>query len=193
MNNQRFFDIEIVGKDIIEGNLSDTHFEKVTFRQCDWQEIKVENCGFVDCVFEKCNLSLMEAKTTNFVNLKFIDSKIVGVNWAKIKSLLGISLSFERCILDYSSFAEVNFVKSKIKECSVKNVDFSKSNLTECDCRGSDFDGAGFGVAKLIKTDFREAKNYTIDILESPRSLKGAKFSHFEVENLLSTLNIVIE
>ena len=168
-------------------------FENVTFELCNWQSLKIENCSFVDCTFINCNLSLIEAVGTSFVNIKFVDSKLVGVNWSKIRGFMGVSLSFENCNLDYSRFAEISFLRSKIYKCSAKQTDFFKSDLTECDCRKSDFSEANFGSSKLIKADFREATNYFIDIFENRNSLKGAKFSHLEVENLLSPLEIKID
>lgn len=174
-------------------NLSKAVFEGVTFQRCNWQGLKLQDCSFVDCLFENCNLSLIEATGTSFVNIKFVDSKVMGVNWSKIRGFMGVSLSFENCNLDYSRFAEVSFLKSKIYNCSSKQADFFKSDLSQCDCRKSDFSESNFGSSKLIKADFREASNYFVDIFENAKNLKGAKFSHLEVENLLTPLQIEID
>ncbi len=151
------------------------------------------NCSFVDCTFNSCNLSLIKTSQSTFVNIEFIDCKIIGINWEKIKGNMGISLSFENSTLNYSSFVDISFLKSKIKNCEVVEVNFFNTNLAKCDLRRSNFQGTIFSGTNLQEADFREATNYSINILENPKNLKGAKFSSIEVESLLNILEIVIE
>jgi len=192
-SNNNYYDITLSNLDLESQCIQDISFEKVVFDRCNFQSAQMESCSFIDCTFSHCNLSLIQATKSSFVNISFVSSKLVGVNWKKIQGSLGISLSFEDCNLNYSSFVDISFVKSKLYNCQVCDVDFFDSDLRKCDCRDSVFTNSSFSNTNLQQADFRGAKDYFINIFENQKNLKGAKFSSIEVENLFKSLDIEIE
>lgn len=191
-SNQNYYQTEIYGINL-NSEIKESNFEQVKFEKCNFQELSILGCSFIDCIFSNSNLSLITSAKSSFLNCNFINCKIIGVNWHKIQGALGVSLSFENSILNYSYFNGISFVKSKIYKCEVIESDFASANLKKCDCRESNFLNTNFSNANLEQADFRGANNYFIDIFENKKNFKGAKFSRIEVENLLAPLQIDIE
>ena len=86
-----------------------------------------------------------------------------------------LEISFDKCILDYSSFYALKLKKTNFGGCSLRDVDFVETDLTEADFSFCDLYAATFERTMLTKADFRTAKNYNLD--PAVNSMNKAKFS----------------
>ena len=103
----------------------------------------------------------------------------------------GLKMSFEKSILDHSTFYQVRLIKTTFKEVQLIEVDF-----TECDLTGSIFDTCDltrstFENTIIEKVDFRTSFNFTID--PEINRMKQAKFALIGVHRLLDKYDIQIE
>ncbi len=103
----------------------------------------------------------------------------------------GLSFSFDRCILNHSTF-----YKTKIKKTTFNHTQLQETDFTECDLTESLFDQcdllrARFDNTVIEKADFRTAYNYSID--PEINRIKKAKFSIHGISGLLEKYNIVID
>jgi uncharacterized protein YjbI with pentapeptide repeats len=169
--------------------LSDTEFEGVTFRNETAIALDLHGRKFIDCTFELSQLSSVKIQGA-VIQAKFIESKIEGINFFTAKRAI-LSLSFDRCLIRHSSFAELKMLKVKFIRCTLQNVDFSDADLTSADFTNTTFENCVFRNTNLTKADFRCASGYYID--PTLNKLKGARFSSPDVLSLLSAFDIVIE
>jgi uncharacterized protein YjbI with pentapeptide repeats len=103
----------------------------------------------------------------------------------------GLSLRFDECILDHSSF-----YKTTIRETLFKNCKLHESDFTECDLTGSSFDNcdllnATFDHSNLEKVDFRTAFNYSIN--PEINRFKKTRFSSSGLAGLLGKYDLRID
>jgi fluoroquinolone resistance protein len=169
--------------------LSATEFEGATFKGETAIELNLNDCKFIDCIFERCQLSSVKIQGA-VIQAAFKHSKIEGVNFFTAKKSL-LSVNFESCLIRHSSFAELKLPKIKFTGCELQNVDFSDADLTSADFSNTTFVDCVFRNTNLSKADFRYASGFFIDPTQN--KLKGARFSSPDVLNLLAGLEIVIE
>lgn len=105
-------------------------------------------------------------------------------------TLFLFEVHFNDCLLDLSSFFELNLKKSSFKNCSLQQVDFSSADLSAVNFNDCNLDQAIFERSILEKTDFRTAGNYTIDLTKN--KCKKAKFGKEGIAGLLQNFNIEI-
>ena len=101
------------------------------------------------------------------------------------------SVSFNSCILNFSSFFKLKLKSTQFVNTNLQEVDFSGANLSlakfdNCNLLGATFDGTN-----LEKADFRTAHNYTID--PEINQIKKAIFSAQGLAGLLGKYDIQIE
>lgn len=175
--------------DAREMTIEDLSFENCTFVDGQFAGAELLRCRFMDCVFKKCDLSNTEVTASQFRDVRFEESKLVGVNWPKANSVSFLDL--ENCVMNYSNFIGLDLRKSKIRSCTAREVEFAQANLTEVDARGTDFAGSTFSSTNLTKADLRGAINYSIR--PNDNTLKKARFSLPEATSLLYGLDILLE
>jgi fluoroquinolone resistance protein len=169
--------------------LSSSEFEGITFQSETAVELDLSNYKFIDCIFERCQLSSVKIQNA-VIQAVFKHSKIEGVNFFTAKKSL-LSVNFDSCLIRHSSFAELKLPKVKFIGCELQNVDFSDADLSSADFSNTTFVDCVFRNTNLTKADFRYASGYFIDPTQN--KIKGARFSSPEVLNLLSGYDIVIE
>jgi uncharacterized protein YjbI with pentapeptide repeats len=189
--NSTFKDVELLAGEVVG-----VEFVECEFRRCVVAETVFRSCRFRDCRFVDCDLSLFKPLDSVFVETKFENSKLIGIDWTQAAwgndafQVLG-SISFCGCVLNFSAFIGLKLEKIQIKDCIARETDFSDANLEEADFRGTDLEKAIFRNSDLAGANFVGAMNY----FTSPQSnrLKGAKFSLPEAMSLLYGLEIVLE
>ncbi len=174
-------------EDLSEG-LATCNYEDCTFNGCDLSGMKLNNCVFIDCVFTSCNLSNASVKETGFRAVKFIESKLTGVDFSEINDMV-VDMSFDHCILEYASFLGLHMKKTTFNECSLKsavfeNADFSGSSFAECN-----LERALFLNTNLEKADLSTAYNIALDPEEN--RLKKAAFSLSNCTGLLVKYDLI--
>jgi uncharacterized protein YjbI with pentapeptide repeats len=181
---KKFSNISLSGK-----ALKGKEFENCIFDKCKFIDVSFNKCRFIECVFKNCLLSAIKPYGSTFNEIKFVDCKVIGVDWTKASRVL--FLSFLRCNISYSNFSYLAFSKFKAKKCVAKEVSFIGSGLSGAVLTKTDFGKSRFNNTDLTGADFRKAYNYFIDIRFN--KLKGARFSLPEASNLLKSLDLIIE
>ena len=166
-------------------------FHDCSFTKCSFPGTIFIRCRFVSCAFLQCDLSLVQIGESSFSDIRFEESKIVGVNWTKAdwgRMKFSKPPSFLRCDISHSTFIGLALGGLELKESKAINVDFRDTNLEKANFEGTDFAESLFGKTNLRKADLSEAINYYI--VPEENDLKGAKFSLPEAMSLLYNLDI---
>lgn len=178
-SNLKFSNTSILEKD----------FEGCSFKKCTFIEVGFHTCKFLDTQFDDCVLSAVKPLNSSFMEVTFKDSKVMGVDWTKAKSIH--FLSFFNSQIDYSNFSFLKLPKLVLKQCTAREVDLTEADLTDSNFECTDFEGAKFHKTNLSKANFKKAFNYLIDF--QTNTLKKTEFSMPEVVSLLKNLDIIIK
>ena len=103
----------------------------------------------------------------------------------------GLSINFDHCILNHSSFYQVKLNKTVFKNSELNEVDFSESDLTGSIFDNCDLTRTTFENTIIEKADFRSSYNYSID--PENNRIKKAKFSITGIAGLLDKYDIEID
>jgi uncharacterized protein YjbI with pentapeptide repeats len=144
----------------------------------------------MDCEFIDCNLSMANLFGTSLKSIHFKNCKLLGIHFHTCQDFL-FEVSFQDCILDFSSFANKKMAKTLFNSCSLKEVSFIGTNLTNSIFDNCNLNNAIFNETLLAGVDFTTAYNYKIDPEFNP--MKKAKFSTQGIIGLLDKYDIKIE
>ncbi|HTE00261.1 MAG TPA: pentapeptide repeat-containing protein [Mucilaginibacter sp.] len=172
----------------LEGH--DRTFEDCTFIKCDLSYANLSHITFINCVMDTCNLSLIKITDTGLQNVDFKDCKITGVNFGD-SSNFSLTVSFTKCILDYTVWHKKKLKGTSFTECSFEEADFSETDLTNAVFEKCSLNRAIFNRTILKGADLRTAYNFNIDPENS--TINKAKFSADALAGLLVKYNLVIE
>ncbi len=164
-------------------------FEDCVFEKCIFIECVFDACRFIDTKFIGCSISANKPYNSQFVNVTFKDSKIMGFDWTKTKNVR--MLAFDHCDVSYSNFSYMKIPELKLLDCVAQEVNFNEADISNGIFTKTDFAKSIFSSTNLTKTDFRGAINYGIDFKFN--TLKRAKFSLPEAMSLLNSLDIILE
>ena len=165
-------------------------FEECRFTGCDFSGCDFSGSTFIDTTFSHCNLSLVPLNQTVFRDVEFSHCKMLGLRFETCDRF-GLSLSFDHCQLDHSSFYQLLIKKNVFRSTRLVEADFTESDLTEVLFDDCDLSGAVFNRSTLVKADLRTSTGYTID--PESNNLKKAKFSLSGIPGLLCKYGLEIE
>lgn len=170
-------------------SFEDKEFEECKFINSSFVNVKFTGCRFVGCVFEGSVVSALDVTDSNFVDVTFKNSKIIGTDWTRARRIQNVA--FDNSQINYSNFRLLKLPKIKITFCEAREVDFTGADLEDGVLTSCDFEKAIFSQTNLSKADLRLSRNYFID----PRfnTVKKAKFSMPEALTLLSGMDVEIE
>lgn len=188
-NSEFLRDSQFNGIIISDSTFADKEFYKCSFDKCNLSKVKFENCRFEDCDFNNCDLSLAKFNTSEFIDVRFYESKMLGINWTEARSPL--RAAFRKCKLNHSTFFGLNLRQVIIEECLANEVDFTDASLFKTNCSMTDFLGSKFKNTDLSYADFTKAKNY--DINPNYNKIKKTVFSLPEALTLLQGFDIIIK
>jgi fluoroquinolone resistance protein len=176
--------------DFTKEPLAKGEYEGCKFINCTFSNLDVSYFTFIECSFCGCDLSLVKIHQVLLRDIKFIDSKMIGLQFGTTNTF-GLAASFENCILTNSSF-----YKTKIKQTIFANSKVNEVDFTECDLSGSVFDNcdlsnAIFDLTNLEKVDFRTSYNYSIDV--DRNKIKKSKHTSSQLGGLLEKYNLIVE
>lgn len=177
------------GVDFSSDVLKDISFYKCEFLRSSFQFSEVVNCEFKKCKFTNCNLSLAKLNNTKIIDTEFVDSKLLGINWSDVGVV--IIAAYRNCILDSSSFNDMNLTKVGFSGCSLVESVFSNVKLQRVKFDECDLSGCQFHNSDLSHSDFSTAKNYFISA--DSNKLHQAIFSLPEAASLLANLDIKLK
>jgi uncharacterized protein YjbI with pentapeptide repeats len=172
-----------------DAELAGIEFFQCRFDACQFLRSSFQKCRFEQCVFEKCDLSLLKVLESSFVGVRFLHTKMLGIDWTQAATPL--TLSFQGCNISHSTFTRLSVQRMEMIECIAREVDFTGTNLTRANLAKTDFLGSRFVDTNLSYADFSKASNYAID----PRTnrLKKAVFTLPEAVSLLSAFDLVLK
>ena len=177
-------------QDFTQNPLPHGEYDNCIFNNCNFGDQDLSGFKFVECEFNFCNLSLTKLNDTALRDIKFKECKMLGLRFEDANPF-GLSLSFDTCQLNHSSFYGITLKKTFFKNCQLQETDFTECNLTASLFDKSDLSGAVFNRTNLEKADLRTAENYSID--PETNRLKKAKFSLYGISGLLDRHDIIIE
>ena len=102
-----------------------------------------------------------------------------------------LKVSFNNCLLNDSSFYQLELSRTKFIRCSLQNVDFSFTNLNNSFFDLCDFQSAIFDQTNLKQANLKTSFNFQLNPNEN--YVKNAIFSKDNLEGLLHYLNIKIQ
>lgn len=185
MDNKTYNKVDFTLESLEKGEYQNCIFTNCNFHGCD-----LSNYKFFDTEFGGCDLSLVKTAQTTLANVAFKSSKLLGWRFENCADF-GLSISFDGCLLDHSSFYKVKLKKTVFKNSQLHETDFTESDLTESVFDNCDLAKAIFRNTNLEKADLRSAYNYAID--PENNKLKKAKFSQTGLPGLLVKYNITVE
>lgn len=176
--------------DYTQKPLAEADYDNCSFINCNFSGTDLSRINFTECTFIDCNLSMAKLGNTVFNDTKFKGCKMLGLHFEDCNQFL-ITVSFEGCNLNLSSFYKVNLKKTIFKNTSLNEVDFTETNLTNVLFDNCDLMSATFVEAILEKADLRTAYNYVID--PEVNRIKKARFSSNGLAGLLNKYDILID
>lgn len=187
--NELFENITLFNESIDFYEFVDCKFSNCVFKECTLNHCKLSECEFIECQISEINNSGSEI---NFLSFK--NCSLSGINWGLFASANALKEPVQAiigCNLKYNVFSEMNFKKFIFKGSDITSSTFAECNLTESNFNDCNLSDTEFFKCDICKADYRNAVGYKIDIMSC--KMKGAKFSYPEVENLLHSLDIIIE
>ncbi len=165
-------------------------FEECTFNNCNFNSVDLSGITFRTCSFNNCDCSLTKLKSTILQDVRFVNSKLLGVQFNECNGFL-LRLYFENCMLKLSVFYKLKLKNTAFKNCNLQEADFSEADLTGALFDNCDLLLATFMHTNLEKADFRSASHYSIN--PEINRIRKARFSIPGVTGLLTTYDIEIE
>jgi len=184
-DNRRFDKI-----DFRENALPDGSYEECQFINCNFNGVDLSGRTFVSCTFDGCDASLVKLKNTSLQDVKFLNCKLLGVQFSDCRKFL-LELAFENCMIKLSLFSGMKLKHMHFKNCNLQETDFSEADLTGTFFDTCDLLQATFFHTNLEQANFTSAFNYSIN--PETNRLRKAKFSLHGVVGLLDTYGIEIE
>lgn len=165
-------------------------YEQCQFVNCNLNAVDLNDFNFIQCEFIDCDLSLTQINGTSFQDVIFMDCKMIGFTLETCNKF-GLKVKFSNCILNDSSFYELQLPKIHFKNCALENVDFAYADLSQAYFENCNLKGAIFDQTNLEKANFITAENFSIN--PNQNKIKSAKFSKENCLGLLHTFQIKIE
>ena len=176
-------------EDFAERRLTDVEFDHCRFVGCSFAGVALSGTKFVDCVFERCNLSTARADGCALQGITFRDCKLVGFDFGRCSDFL-FAVSFHGCNLDLTSFVGRVLKKTVFEACSLREANFTRADLTGSRFDDCDLEGAVFSRTKLGQVDFRGARGFVID--PEDNAVAKAVFSLAGLPGLVAKYGVVV-
>lgn len=179
-----------VDEDLSEVNGCARRFIECTFERCIWTGANLSGSLFQNCNFEYCDLSLVRIDNTRLQDVRFFDSKIQGVNFTTINTLV-IILAFHRCRVNDCMFSDLALSKTPFIDSELHCCDFTNADLRRSDFSGTNLMDSLFNATRLNKADLQYAQAYSIHPLNN--RIQGARVAMPEAASFLTALELILE
>jgi len=165
-------------------------YEATVFRDCELTEVDLGARRFVDCSFERCNLTSAEWRGVSLNNVKFSACKLLGANLTGLRKTL-LSVAFTDCKLDYSDFGGLDLAKTRFVRCSLIDATFVGTDLSGASFEACDLSGALCRNTNLTGADLRGADGLTLD--PDANRIQKAKVSVYGLAGFLTKYKLDID
>lgn len=179
-------DKKLFGRVFIPGG----NYDSCRFTGCDFTSHDLSRSKFVGCEFHECNFSNVKLYDVVFNDVKFSQSKMIGMRFESCNQLI-LSLYFDDCKLNHSSFYGVDLKKTVFNTCDLSSVDFTKANIMNGRFADCDLSKAVFYYTNLSGCDFSTSYNYAVDPEEN--KVTKAVFDIPGVLGLLAKYDVIIK
>ncbi len=176
--------------DFRDGSLAKGTYEDCRFLNCNFNSVDLSDRTFINCIFDGCDASLVKLKNTSLQKVKFINSKLLGVQFNECRQFL-LELDFANCMIKLSLFSQMKLKNIQFRNCHLQEADFSETDLTRSLFEHCDLQQTTFFHTNLEHANFTLALNYSIN--PAINRLRHARFSIPGVFGLLDTCGIEIE
>lgn len=188
LNDESIYDksINSITIDEVSGvvlKLDSCVFKNVTFIDCDF-----ERADLTDVIFENCNLSNVNFSDSGFYRVEFKKCKLTGTRFDE--SVLK-SVSFKDCLGRYSNFSFSKIKGVAITESDFESAVFEEVKIESLTLENTNFRAAIFNGSLLDKVDFTKCR--TEDIEVRPTDIRGAIFTVSQALELTRLLGIVVK
>lgn len=190
MNEERIVQQLFSKQDYTETQLPAGEYDNCNFRDCNFAATELSGIRFTDCTFNGCDLSNVKVIKISFQETVFKECKMLGFRFDQCDQL-GLTVRFEDCQLNHSSFYQVKLNHTVFLNTSLQEVDFTEADLRNIILDKCDLLSATFDHTNLERANLTEATNYSID--PENNRIQGARFSLGSVVGLLDRYNITIE
>ena len=163
--------------------------EQYKFVACDFSGVNLTDKRFIDCLFERCNLSLATLANAALQNVTFRECKLSGVQFSVCRDMC-FEVDFAHCQLPYASFHGKRLRGTSFTHCILTEVDFAYADLTEAVFQECDLTRALFEQTQLTAADLTTASGFLID--PEINTVKKTRFSLEGLPGLLSKYDIKI-
>lgn len=176
-------------KDYTKQSLPKVKYDNCTFVRGDFEVNYLSNISFIACEFVSCNLSNTKLKEATLKDTIFTDCEMLGMPLYEVNPYL-LSIVINNCILDFANFTGLKLSKTTFMNCSLQQTDFTKCNLSQSNFSNTKLKNTIFEQTNLEGTNFIPAYNFSF--WPENNSLKGVKFSKYNIEDLLTAHQITI-
>lgn len=176
------------------GSLADEEYSECAFHRCDFSGLAMRNVKFINCVFEDCALRNITFQECSLLNGTFRRCSLVGLDWSTVRrhgARLPLLVEVRECSVKYNTFIDLGLAKAVFAGSALHECYFQDCALKQADFRNCDLLKTTFLNCDLSKADFRDARNYGINVLSN--RVAKAKFSQPDVVGLLGGFDIIIE
>ncbi|UPL49118.1 pentapeptide repeat-containing protein [Hymenobacter sublimis] len=170
--------------------VGEREFENYHFLNFDLSQSNLSGRLFSECRFENCNLAGTSLANTSLQNVAFDGCKLLGLPFEVCRDML-FSVHFDRCQLDYASFAGKAMPNTRFVDCSLREASFTQTDLTGAVFQNCQLERAVFLHTTLSGADFRTAHNVLLD--PEVNELKDARFALLSLPGLLARHGLIIE
>jgi len=164
--------------------------EQCHFINSDFSNADFSGKRFIDCLFERCNLSLVALAGAGMQNVAFQECKLAGVQFTACREML-FEVHFDHCQLSYASFYGKRLPGTHFTHCALTDVDFTSADLSNAIFEECSLNGAIFSATQLNGADFRTATGFIIDPDSNP--LKKARFALEGLPGLVSKYGVIVQ
>jgi len=177
-------------QDYTESPLPKGEYDNCNFRNCNFAGSDLSEVRFTDCTFASCDLSNVNVTKASLQETVFKDCKMLGFRFDSCDQL-GLTVRFENCQLDHSSFYQVKLNHTVFLNCSLREVDFTESDLRNTIMDQCELMAATFDHTNLERANLTTSLNYSIN--PENNRIRGARFSLPAVVGLLDAYEIEIQ
>ena len=186
-----FTDASFDGLELGGESLADGELEGCRFVSCDLSGARLEDWSLVDCELQSGDLTLLEVPRSSFRGVRFVECRLLGVDWSAAATALGFRVAFEGCVLDGSSFVELSPEALEMSGCRARDVNFAGADLTGARFPGTHLEGARFQGTNLTGADFSGARDVLFDPAEN--RLDGTRLSLESAVDVLGVTGIAVD
>ena len=177
-------------QDYTESPLPKGEYDNCNFRNCNFAGSDLSEVRFTDCTFASCDLSNVKVTKASLQETVFKDCKMLGFRFDSCDQL-GLTVRFENCQLDHSSFYQVKLNHTVFLNSSLREVDFTESDLRNTIMDQCELMAATFDHTNLERANLTTSLNYSIN--PENNRIRGARFSLPAVVGLLDAYQIEIQ